>query len=327
MAYKLFCNGSDITDIAGAIEWSDSLDTLGAELTFNRVKADDNKHMSDFSINCGDIIVLKNENTIFEGIVVNKEVNGLYEESYSCFDFLFYLNKNKIIRQVNGESASTLITHLCNEFNIPIGNIPILPTKITAVYYENSVSEIIEDVFDKILEETGKIYCIELQDGKINIFEKGTLNVAAKYKRADNIAEFDITKAIGKDFNKTFSIEEMKNSIIVVSTNDDNVYTLAKKQDESSINRYGLLQEVHNVDASDRNTANNIGEKLLSEYNKVEQTVSVTLIGNDNVRAGRVLTFACEKSNIIGKYLIKSCSHTLTHQRIHTMALEMEVIS
>ena len=314
----------DITSYVGNVSWSDSVDTLGSQLDFSTGYSSE-RYFPNFDINCGDIVVMVEEYEIFRGIIVTKDFSSYSEKSYTAVDFLWYFNKSKVIKQFNGINAGAAIGQLCSEFSIPVGSIAPMRSLINHIYYENTVSEIIDDILEQEFNETGKNYIKEIDKGQFYVFEKYSKTVQGFFRPAINIAPFDVTLAPAMP-SRSFSIEEMKNSIVIVSGSENAVYTLATAEDTGSLSKYGLLQEVESVDDEEKNKAQNIAENRLKEYNKVTETVSIQLLGDFNVRSGRVIAIKEDYTGLNGNYFIKSCSHSVS-SAVHTMDLELEAVN
>ena len=234
------------------------------------------------------------------------------------------MNKSKVIKQFNHINASEAIKQLCSELNIKIGEIASMRTNIKHIYYDKTAADIINDILEQETAETGKIYIKEMRGDSFYIFEKGSIAIEPIFKPAINIAAFSVTNEIG-GFNREWNIEEMKNTIKIVSASEKSVCILGKAKDEQNIQKYGLLQEIETVDEKDFNKAQNIAENKLKQYNKVGETLSVDLLGDDSTRAGRKISIHNQKANITGDFFITSCNHTIS-SGIHTMTLELEAI-
>lgn len=327
MGYSLFiAKGAeiyDVTEFSGNITWSDSIDTLGMQLDFS-VAYSNERYFPKFSIDPGDIAVFKNETEIFRGIVTSKSY-AREEQTITAFDFCFYLNKSKVVKQFNSINASDAITQLCETLNIKVGGVDKMETLINHIYYDKTAAEIIEDILEQETAETGKKYIKEMQGDSFYIFERTSKIITPQFKPAINIAPFDAWLAAGEP-SRELSIEDMRNSILIVSGNEKSVRTIASAKDENSINKYGLLQEIESVDEKNLNKAQNTADNKLKELNVVKETVSIELLGDDTARAGRVIYLEEETSGIKGKYIINSCSHTLSGG-VHTMSLELEYLS
>ena len=124
----------------------------------------------------------------------------------------------------------------------------------------------------------------------------------------------------------------MRNSIAVVTTEtvteDDNDFTtddnieevdtervvsIAYTEDKVNIGKYGLLQEVLTINKQDKPLAKNAAQNKLKELNKVFKEVSLSLLGSDELRAGRILTIKNAMFNLNGEYLIKSSRHNVSN--------------
>lgn len=312
----------DISDIVYNLNWSDNVETLGMQFIFSKIVSKENRYLAKLELYAGDIVVLKKgDYEIFKGIIVNKNINGLYEESFTAFDFLFYLNKSKVIKQFNNETVSNCIISLCNDFNIKIKKVPNLATKVTAIYYDKEVSQIINELLLKVKNETKEIYYLEYLDG-LNVFKRGEILITPTFKPSKNIAEFNVLNEIGADFSRTFNIEQMKNSIVIVNENGGIVRTLAKAKDEGGIEKYGLLQEIESVDEVDLNVAKNIAFNKLKELNKITETFTITLIGNVLLRAGRIIYIDNSILEVKGRYEILSTNHSVNNS-VHFTTLEL----
>ena len=66
-----------------------------------------------------------------------------------------------------------------------------------------------------------------------------------------------------------------------------------------------------------------IAKTLLSDLNKVKKSFNVTLFGNDIVRSGRILVFNQPLIDLVGRYLVKNCSHSY-NGKTHLMQLDLE---
>lgn len=312
----------DISDIAGNISWNDNIESLGMEFNFS-IGQSDEIYFSKFVIDTGDIVFFKNENEIFRGIIVNKMVSDKTQQSFKAYDFCWYLNKSKVIKQFNGINATEAIKQLCNELSIKIGEIAAMKCNIKHIYYDKTVADIIDDILEQETAETSKIYIKEIRGDCFYIFEKNSLKINPTFQPAKNIAAFPVVNAMGS-CSREWSIEEMKNAVKIVSGSEKSVRILGQAKDDTNIQKYGLLQEIETVDKKDFNKAQNIAENKLKQYNKINEKISVNLLGDDTTRAGRVITINDE--TLSGDFFITSCQHSISGG-IHTMSLELEKIT
>lgn len=301
----------DLTEITGNVVLATSMETLGATLTFDLAR---NYYDTNFAtsekISVGDVITLSNEKQMFTGVVLDITTTK-FLKNVKCLDYCFYLNKNKILKQFEEISASDAINQLLQEAQAPIGTISAVATSISKMYNSNTVAEIINDILEQVNNELGTKYIIEFENNVFNIVPFKKINVQFRYKKT-------------ADESMTESILEMKNSILVISNEQDSDEILATAKDEENIKKYGSLQEIINVSPDeDEAKVRNIAKTKLKELNKVFKTASIKGFGNDDFRAGRVITLDNIAFGLVGDYLIKSCSHTWVNNE-HVTTLEVE---
>ncbi|QEK13730.1 hypothetical protein FQB35_15495 (plasmid) [Crassaminicella thermophila] len=317
IVYSFTGQQRNISSIIGTLSWFSSEDTLGVQLNFETPYSDVTK--------IGQMVVLRNNGKeIFRGIIVAEEINRKFSRSYIAFDYAFYLNKSKGIYQFNKIQASKAITQLLNDFNVPIGNIINIPTIINHIYYDKVISDIIKDILQQATNETGQKYRLEMREGKLYIEKQTDLVINATFKLASNLKENSITSAMSNPTRRR-SIEDMKNSIMIVVNNKDSATLVGEAKDETSIKQYGLLQEVQTIDEKDIVQAKNIAQTLLKDLNKIFEDNSIECIGNDDVRAGRILEIIEPITGMNGQYRIISCTHNINNG-IHKMSLDLGVI-
>ena len=311
-------NGKDITSLVGNVTLDSNIDTLGDQLNFE-IAYSTMTYFPKTEVNTGDLIQLFGDNEVFRGIVVEKTRNEK-TQSFACFDFAFYLNKSKVIKQFNSIKADLAIKQLLTEFSVPIGSITTMSVIINKIYYDKEVSAVIKDILQEVANATGLKYIMEMNSGKLNIYQDTELIINLKVKIADNIASVDINKTISNP-SKRASIEEMKNSIKLYTVNDEKIKVFAEVKSDAMIKKYGLLQETQSLEDKDIAQAQNIAQNLLKELGKVMVDGSIDVLGHFELRAGRILELKEPITNMIGKYKIKSASHSIG--TVHTARLDL----
>lgn len=316
----------NITNLINNLSWSESIDTLGTQLSFDKAINKDDYLFPNIEIELGDLIVLLNNNIeIFRGIITDLNRSSLYQASYTAFDFAFYLNKSKTIIQFNKIEASKAIKQLLSKVNVVIGNITPINTLVDKIYNDKYINKIIKDILDQSTAETGIQYRMEMQQNKLNISKYTDLKIQATYQMAENLAPFNITKAINSSFSISQSIADLKNSIKIISSEEKSTRIIGEAKDQESINKYGLLQEIETVDKKDISKARNIAKQRLKELNKIIQDTSIEMLGSDQVKAGRILELNEPKIGLIGSYLIKECTHSFNNG-IHKVNVNLGVL-
>jgi len=312
----------DISNQSGNLSWSYQAQTLGVNLTFDYAK------INDQEIKPGSIILLKDiddQEVIILGIVVDRTRKGKVY-NLSIYDFAFYLNKSEMTIQFNNTNATTAIEQLLKKAGIEIGSIPWMSTLITKIYIDTTISQILNEIIDQVFLETGIKYFFEMNGSKLDIKKVGAEVFEGSFKLADNLAPIMLEDVIGKDFTITDSISELKNSIIVLSSEADSVRILERAKDQASINQYGLLQDIISIDAKDEAKARNIANQALKEFNRVVSAITLPVLGHKGLKQYRTLKINDADMGLVGDYLILSASHTYAGG-VYKVSLSVEVRS
>ncbi|QMV43746.1 XkdQ/YqbQ family protein [Cohnella cholangitidis] len=315
----------DVSPLVGTIGWGSSIEELGQSLTFD-VAFNDSKVFPVNPCDIGDMVVLRNKGAeIYRGVIITEGRSGRAPLSYTSFDFAFYLNKSTAVYQFNKVSAGQAIAKILGDFGVPVGRLANMPTMIKKVFINVVVSEIIRDILASVEADQGHKLRMEMRAGKLYIEKQADLVVKGTFVLARGINERDVMTAIS-GASRTRSIEEMKNSIkLVLSKSDDQYSIAASAEDATLITRYGLLQLTETIDEKDIAQARNIARNRLKEFGRVLEDNSLELIGDDRIRAGRLIVVDEPLTGMKGKYLIKSVSHSVKGGT-HTMSLGLGVV-
>lgn len=314
----------DITPYTGGYSRADNIDSLGMSFLFELYNNPLDKHKDQNELEIGGKVILSHKGkTVFTGIVTGYDRSSMHSYSYKCYDFAFYLNKSEAMIQFNNVSVTTALKRLCSENNIPVGKITEISTLVRKIYNGEKISDIIKDLLKLATNELGTKYRLEVRDNKLYIQRYEDLVITAYYKPARNVRGLNPVDHVG-GFNSSYSIEEMSNRILVTSGNEKYAQINARAEDSESIATYGLLTKVEKVDGKNMSQSLKIARTKLTELNKVTRSFTVTLYGDDNVRSGRMLVFNQPEINLVGAFLVKSCTHTYTG-KAQFMELELEV--
>ncbi len=318
---------------SNSISWGSDKDTLGVELSFTSLfdLTEGNTHVK-FKIN---------DRPTFSGVIVKKSKNKS-SFNYTSFDFSWYLNKNETIIQFNKISAGDAIEQLCKKFGIKCDVVKIdytvqeakkvtvktkvdktiklksgktkvakrvVKTKITTlinkIYKDVTLSAIIEDILEQAELELGIRFIKEMIGDILYIRKK------IEYKIFP-------TFLLAGDLTVNSSIENMKNKILVVSSDEKNNKILASVSDPKNIKSYGSFQEVITVEQKDESKAKNIASNFLKANNKIFKDTTLNLIildGGEEIRANRSVGINIKSMGLGGWYNIKSCSNSLENNQ------------
>jgi len=313
--YKLVVGGTDISKYVGGLSWQNSIDELATKMSFEVAKSS-TKYVNTYIPQIGDIVNFYTNAEVFRGIIIAVDDGDLYKNKYTVTDFGWYLNKSTETYQFNNMNVKKAIIRICTDFNIPIDSIPDFTQTIKQIYIDKCISDILKDILDKC----GGGYNLDMTPTGIRIYKYGSIYAYPEFRITPN-TQLIYSPTLKCGVSHSLSIEEMKNSIKVVSEKDS-VYTVQTViKDTDSIYKYGILQEVVKVDLEKEN-ANTIAKEKLAELNKATESYSVEIIEavNSYTRAGYLITI--DDVN----YLITSTDHSISNG-IHLVKLGLRKFS
>ena len=309
--FQIFADNIDITAYSGNVSWQNTIDELATSLSFEVAKTD-TKYLNFYAPQEGSIVSIYTNDEIFRGVILSVDDGSETVNKYTVFDFGWYLNKSSETYQFNKMTAKKAITKICEDYGIPIDTIPELNIEITQLYLDKVLSDIIKD----ILKLCGGGYNLDVTPKGVRIYRLGDIYAEPKFRITPNTRLVSSAYLRGNVSHST-SIEELKNSIKVV-TEKDSVYSLkATRKDDASISKYGLLQKVIKIDPEKEN-ANTVAETQLSELNRKTEKFSCEVIEgiSSYTRAGTVI--AIENIN----YLVEGSGHSIKNG-IHYVKLDL----
>lgn len=310
---------TDITAMVGSITRRSDEDELGEEVTFD-VALGHSKLFPKNQCEIGDMVILTNgEKEITRTIIVDESQSSRSSISYSSFDAAFYLNKSNAVYQFKGMQADQCIRKILKDFNVPVGTIAPIRTTIDKIYNDQTVSDIIREILEFGEQKLKTKYLMEMRAGKLYIEPRKNMVIQAFFERGNDNFLSDGTRAIS-NASRTRSIVDMINYVQVTGNDDKVVHT---RSDSKMVKKYGRLQKVVKLDQKEKRSAAQIAKNELDELSRIVEEASITLLGDDNVRAGRLIDINEPITNIKGRYLIKDVNHEI-NGGIHTMTLNLE---
>lgn len=297
-------NGSwvNILPKSNNISWNYDNES-STELTFD----------SMYNIPDGTLISLMKDNIeLIRGVNI-KQNEKRYTYSYNILDYMWYFNKNEEVIQFNNVNAKKAIEQLCARIDVK-SNIASIGVNITKIYKDQTITSIIDDILEMALNETGIKYTKYMD---INTFTISKLE----------LLKVNCTIKVGSDLSGSSTIEDMKNSVIVVSSEGENANIVATVKDESNINHYGRLQEVISVDDKNISQANQIANNFLKANNKKKKEFTFSAIALDNgenIKSNRLIELNIKERDLVGWYKVKSVSHSLSNS-LHKLNITIEV--
>lgn len=302
----------DISAFCGNVTRADNIDSLGVELNFdflnNRVY---DSYTQFTALRTGNTILLYDNNEmIFQGQIITLSRNSISQYSVKCFDNAFYLNKNQTKIQFTNLSVKACIEKLCQQEYIPCKVDCEIDTKVTKIYNGETIANIIDDLLKQATNDTGLKYRREYNYGSLYINAMNNLKMIWK------------SKPLVSDFSYDESIDNLANRVVVISSSEKNTTVYAEAKNEESIKMYGQYTHYEKVDDKKKAKAKKIAETKLKELSKTFKKATLTLLGDNYIRSGRIIKFEQPEIGLYGEYLVEHCTHNYNGS-LHTMECEV----
>ena len=298
----IYANEIDITSYIGGLTWKNSLHELATTMSFEIAKTDAAylKELIYLPV-CGDVIRMVTNGEIYRGIVIKVDDGDKSRNKYSVVDMGWYLNKTSQTYQFKNITVSDAIREICADLSINIVTMPELTGNVKQIYFDKTISDIISDMLEKYAVN----YNYDFVPEGLRIYKVGDLIAYPEFKIAESIPQ-QYSPDFRGNVSHSYSIEEMKNSVKVVSKKDNVYKELKVLQNRDLINTYGFLQEVVKIDPEKEN-AETAANKALAEKAAVAQSYSFEIIEkyDSYTRAGEIIYIG----NV--PFVIESTDHSI----------------
>ncbi len=315
----------DITPIAGNIAWESNF-TMTVSMEFEAVTSDVLRFTKN-PCDVGDNVILrKNNEEIYRGIIVEEQRQGRKLIKYTTYDYSWYLNESTSVYQFNNITSTQAIERVLNDFGIKIGSILNMPTVIDEIFMLKTPGQIIQAIIENVQRKEGYMVNAEMREGKIYFEKRNDLLITGRFKLADNIAPADASASISEP-NRTRSIKDMRNRIRIIVDDEETEYEItAQKERTDLIEKYGLLEETLKIDAEDAAKSRQVARVLLNRLARIHEKNEAKFLGDVRFKAGRLFDVRESITGMNNRFIIVSAKHKVNNQ-IHVMDLELADVS
>lgn len=306
---QLLTSGKDIIELVREISWSGDKKEVARKISFVIYQNEMDDQMPKISIKNGDDIIFKDDNgkTLFGGVV--HKIDRKSQEktlTYLAYDLLFYVNKSEISK-IFDSTPEAITKSICNDLNIPTGNIAKTNVKVYYPCIQKSAYEAIMIAYTQAGYTNGKVYMPIMQNiNQLSVIEKGTycgVVLEGTYNLED--ATYSVTS------------ENVVNKVVITDKDGNALRTI---DDNTSMNKYGTVQKIYK--SEDGKDANAEAKAL---FHGLEKSGSVLALGDVRAISGYSLAVQDSKSGLYGLFYIESDTHTFTdgkHEMSLTLAFE-----
>lgn len=313
----------DITEVVSSPELRDELDALSVEVSFTALRNNLNdKYAHWYNISPGDKLRIVNGGAeVFSGVILEVGQDG----SVRANDPGWYLSRSQIILQLDNASAPDAVARMCAKAGIRTGRVELPPTRISKVWFGATPESILEDILSICAAETGKTYLRRVREGALQVYPLPETAITLYHKPAANVGAFDATLAKGA-ISGSDSMEDLFNSVVLAEQEGEAGRVLGRASNESSIAKYGLLQQVESL-SGDENTAQarQRVKNLLQEQDRIrkERTVE-NLWGDDAAVSGALVQFVPNRYDVSGPMRITGVTHRYGAE--HLMSVTVQAV-
>ncbi|MEA4827193.1 MAG: hypothetical protein VB130_11235 [Clostridium sp.] len=256
--------------------------------------------------------------TYFLGYVFKVGMTNEAERKITAYDQLRHLKTNETYVFPN-MTASEVVKKICSDFGRDVGEIQDTGYRLGSQIFDNKdLLDIIADCLNITLVNTRQLFFIKDNNGVVELKNITTTVSDLCIDPEHLLFDFNYERSIdGNTFNVIKLVRDNK------STGEREVY-IAK--DSSNIQKWGLLQLYEKVD--DNMNPEQVKQKadgMLKIKNRVEQKLSVEVIGEKSIRAGNVLYIDIPNIGVKKFLLCISAKHTFDNTG-HTVKAEFKMV-
>lgn len=298
----------DITDLISTINWSGDYQQAARKLELSITVSPSDLYLPRMHIGLGNMLRLHDDNNveIFRGYVFSKDKSHQGDTmSVTAYDGLIYLIKSKGTYNFKGLTAEGITKKLCGYFGIPVGSLAETGITQNLIVDGETIYDIIMKAYTKAAKSTGKKYMPLMQNGRLNIIEKGA--VVADYVLD---AEVNLTDATYSE-----NIESVINRVKIYNDKGQSVGTV---ENPNWVKSFGLLQDVYKVEQGKDSTAE--ARKMLKG---MERTASVEALGDASCITGRAVKMYEDYTGMTGIFYIDTDEHAWEAGQ-HSMSLNVK---
>lgn len=333
LAIRLIQGETDswITDFISTLEWSGSARQASRRVNFTAINNPLNKDQQ-VNIKLGDLILVyaaegdtppSNKNRIFEGIVTSRErTDSIGTVTYEAKDYMHYLIRSTGSYNFKGKNAETITKMVCDDLDIPIGDLYKTKKKISSLLCEDmSYYNIIMKAYTKASKMLGDMTFMLVMKGR-------NFCVIAKNEHCGVVLSLDadITAATYKE-----NTDNMVNRVVIYKKSDkkkndeDKAVTILKTvSNTKNEKKYGIYQSTYTQEDNVDYTA--AAKALLQGVTK---EANVTALGNLACVSGYAVSIRAASAGLNNKtgkvkgvFYIESDSHKW-QGGVHTMDLTL----
>lgn len=251
---------------------------------------------------------------LFFGYVFNIQRNKTGVTSITAYDPLRYL-KNKDTYTYESKTATNVVSMIAEDFHLAVGDLEdtghVIPSRVED---SKTLFDIMQNAIDLTHISTGRLYVLYSDYDKLAL-----RNIDQMY------VPILIDGETGEDYEYVATIDgDTYNQVkLVYEDKEEKKRQIYVTRDESTIQKWGLLQHYEKVDSPD--DWQTVADTLMAQYNREERNLSISgVCGDIRVRAGSSVMVKLDLGDItVGSMMVvEHVRHTFSADD-HRMDLEL----
>ena len=284
----------DITQLIQKFEWSGSYEQACRKLTFSVLASPYDKSIPKVDIQCGNVVRLFEEGKeLFRGYIQSRDMSyNSNSINYMALDGGTYVLRNELVYNFKNKTAEQITKQVCNDLGIQAGNIASTNQSMSKKFFGKGAYDIIMTAYTYASTKTNKKYMCRMNEGKLDVIEKGKIVLDLSFENGSNITESNFSE----------DITNMVNKVRVYSGEEQFVKEISNAND---IKSYGTFSKV--LKQEEGKDINQEANKLLK---KIERKASIEGFGDSSCITGYGVKVKDAYTNLVGLFYIDEDIHT-----------------
>ena len=276
----------DINGILESVNTSGDLKAAGRKCEFSVVR-------SKFNIEPGDLAKLyDNDEEVFRGKVLGVTKTSDKTMKYTALDEGWRLTKSKYSYNFKDKTAAEIAKIVLKENGFAYGEFAKSKVKMSKVFVNKSIYDIIMTAYTEEAKASGKKYMIVVTRQKVSVIEKGVTVLKVSFEEDKNLTNAEYS----------MSAENIVNRVLITDGNGNKVDIKDKKELQEV---YGIIQEVVEQKENGAST-----EDINAKLKDVDKKCSIKgLVMDGTCVTGNAVMVKDTGSGLVGKFYIDSDTH------------------
>ena len=296
----------DITEYISSIVWGGSKSEVARKLELSVINAPLDKNITPLVMDLAEPVYLFEDDGVtelFRGFITDREaVSATGTIKYTAYDILFYTLKSTATYNFSGKTAEKITQMVCEDMEIPTGDIATTGLSQKLIVDGKSIYEIIMQAYTQAYQKNGKQYHVVARKGKLCVEEMGKQMCSTELTEDSNISSSKYTETITNMINK-------------VRIYTDKGVASGVVQNAEDIAKYGIFQQVYKKEKGKDPTTT-----AKSMFKSVEKTFSLDCLNYNDAVTGAGVTISDSATGLSGIAWIEADTHTWS-DGVATMSL------